>query len=133
MTNITACQSEQQYLEKWYVLQDHLKHYIDGMARFAPTITYDDRQRAAEELARLIPLVEDVQVSGLQLAVEFPGCIIICEKPENYFDGDYGLMCELVKDALADAVTDLECPLKDSLTIESLRTLLSHICKHNTG
>lgn len=113
MGNTTAYQSEQHYLEKWYVLEDSLKHYIDNIVRFAPTITYDGRRRAAEELARLIPLVEHVKMNGLQLAVEFPDCITIRDKSSSYFDGDYRLMCELMKDTLADAVADLECPLKD--------------------
>lgn len=131
MENTAAYRSEQRYLEKWYVLEDRLKHYIDDIVRFTPTITYDGRRQAAEELARLISLVEHVKVNGLQLAAEFPDCITIREQPSSYFDGDYRLMCELMKDTLADAVADLEFPLKDSLTIRSLKTLLSHVCKHN--
>lgn len=71
MENTAAYRSEQHYLEEWYVLEDRLKHYIDDIVRFTPTITYDGRRQAAEELARLISLVEHVKVNGLQLAAEF--------------------------------------------------------------
>ncbi|KAJ5872032.1 uncharacterized protein N7529_004385 [Penicillium soppii] len=132
MENKTSKGRECSYHEKWYILESSIKQFIEELfSRLPSEASSEGRGVAANHLAQVCRILGNVKFDASDLALKFPQCTTICNKPPGYFDGDYQMMCEFMRDTLNQAVVDVQYPQHDSRVRESLNKLYSHILQYN--